>query len=180
MSAPADWIEKCVERFERPLTAYAWRLLGDADDARDAVQDTFLRLCRQEQGAIEDRLAEWLFTVCRNCAIDRMRKDRPMHSLSEPQLAEPSPAAPPSSAMEQAETLDGVLTALSALPTNQQECIRLKFQQGLSYQEISGITQLSVTNVGYLIHMGIKSLRARFAPVLAANAGSGMDTGVPS
>jgi RNA polymerase sigma-70 factor (ECF subfamily) len=79
--------------------------------------------------------------------------------------------------MEQAETLAGVLSALAQLPSNQQECIRLKFQQGLSYQEISRITNLSVTNVGYLIHMGIKSLRARFAPALAHNAVPEMGSG---
>ena len=72
MSAPADWIEDCVGRFERPLTHYAWRLLGDADDARDAVQDTFLKLCKQERATIEGRLAEWLkFTARRHHAIDR-------------------------------------------------------------------------------------------------------------
>jgi RNA polymerase sigma-70 factor (ECF subfamily) len=177
MSAPADWIETCVARFERPLTVYAWRLLGDADDARDAVQDTFLRLCRQDRGDIDSRLAEWLFTVCRHCAIDRLRKDRPMHPLAEPQLAEPSPAAAPAVVMEQEETLQGVLSALAGLPSNQQECIRLKFQQGLSYQEISRITNLSVSNVGYLIHMGIKSLRARFAPALGAPHAPEMGSG---
>jgi RNA polymerase sigma-70 factor (ECF subfamily) len=177
MSAPADWIEECVERFERPLTHYAWRLLGDADDARDAVQDTFLRLCKQERAEIEGRLAEWLFTVCRNCAIDRLRKDRPMHPLAEPQLAEPAPAPSPAAEMERRETLAGVLGALSALPPNQQDCIRLKFQQGLSYQEISRITNLSVTNVGYLIHVGIKSLRARLVPGLVGHAPHALGAG---
>jgi RNA polymerase sigma-70 factor (ECF subfamily) len=185
----ATWIEDCVCRWERPLTLYAWRILGDADDARDAVQDVFMRLCRQERAAIEDRLAEWLFTVCRNCAIDRKRKDRPMRSLAQLQLADPhladarlaasAPAEPPSAAMERAETMTGVLGALAALPPNQQECIRLKFQQGLSYQEISRITSLSVTNVGYLIHIGIKTLRARLAPTFAPAAG-GQGTGAQS
>ena len=49
---------------------------------------------------------------------------------------------------------------LERLPHNQQEVIRLKFQQGLSYKEIAAITELSASNVGYLIHTAVKKLRA--------------------
>ena len=49
--------------------------------------------------------------------------------------------------------------ALSRLSANQQEVIRLKFQHGLKYREIAEVTGLSVTNVGFLIHTGIKKLR---------------------
>jgi DNA-directed RNA polymerase specialized sigma24 family protein len=45
------------------------------------------------------------------------------------------------------------------LPKNQREVLRLKFQCDLSYKEISAVTQLSVTNVGFLIHTAIKTLR---------------------
>ena len=43
------WIRSAVARYEGPLTLYAARRLGDADRARDVVQDTFLKLCRQER-----------------------------------------------------------------------------------------------------------------------------------
>ena len=43
------WIREAVARFEGPLAIYATRLLGDAESARDVVQDTFLRLCSQER-----------------------------------------------------------------------------------------------------------------------------------
>ena len=49
------------------------------------------------------------------------------------------------------------------LPRNQQEVVRLKFQNGFSYKEISRITALSVTNVGFLIHTAVSRLRAEFA-----------------
>jgi RNA polymerase sigma-70 factor (ECF subfamily) len=54
-----------------------------------------------------------------------------------------------------------VLRVLDMIPENQQEVIRLKFQNGFSYREISGVTGLSVTNVGFLIHTGLKSIRQR-------------------
>ena len=53
-----------------------------------------------------------------------------------------------------------VLDLLEVLPVNQREVIRLKFQNGFSYQEISRISGHSVSNVGYLIHAGIKALRS--------------------
>ena len=52
-----------------------------------------------------------------------------------------------------------VLQVVERLPKNQREVIYLKFQNDLSYKEISDITQLSVTNVGFLIHTAIKALR---------------------
>jgi RNA polymerase sigma-70 factor (ECF subfamily) len=54
-----------------------------------------------------------------------------------------------------------VLGVLATLPENQQEVIRLKFQDGLSYREISGVTGLTVSNVGFLIHTGVKMVRQR-------------------
>jgi len=50
---------------------------------------------------------------------------------------------------------------LDSLPLNQQEVVRLKFQNDLSYQEISRITKLSVSNVGFLIHTAIKTIRRK-------------------
>jgi RNA polymerase sigma-70 factor (ECF subfamily) len=47
------------------------------------------------------------------------------------------------------------------LPDNQQEVIRLKVQNGLSYREISEVTGLSVSNVGFLLHKGIKTIREK-------------------
>ena len=52
-----------------------------------------------------------------------------------------------------------VMQLMEGLSDNQQEVVRLKFQNGLSYREISNITELSVTNVGYLIHTAVQKLR---------------------
>ena len=161
---PSDgaWIRDAVDRFQSPLTLYAAKLLGDADSARDVVQDTFLRLCKQSRREVEPRLAEWLFTVCRNRALDVLRKESRMSQMTDEQIrGDQSAAPPPDLAVERKELSAKVLTLLDALPPNQRDTIRLKFQNGFSYQEISRITGHSVGNVGYLIHMGMKSLRAQ-------------------
>ena len=163
MTKDAAWIEACVARWERPLIAYARRIVGDDDEARDVVQDAFLRLCRQPREEVDNHLAEWLFTVVRNCAIDHLRKERPMHSIADHHIEEVATATAmaPFARIEAEEASSGLLGALASLPRNQQDCIRLKFQQDLSYRQISGVTGLSETNVGYLIHIGIKTLRER-------------------
>ena len=66
----------------------------------------------------------------------------------------------PSRAMEDRERHAEVMGLLEKLPENQREVIRLKFQGDLSYKEISDVTGLSVSNVGFLIHTGIKRLRS--------------------
>lgn len=65
----------------------------------------------------------------------------------------------PDDVAEQRDSTDKILSLLAELSANQQEVMRLKFLFGLSYREISSITGLSETNVGFLIHVGIKRLR---------------------
>ena len=64
---------------------------------------------------------------------------------------------------EQRDSAQMVVRLVEDLPHNQREVIRLKFQDGLSYREISRITELSVSNVGYLIHTAIRRLRNEMA-----------------
>jgi RNA polymerase sigma-70 factor (ECF subfamily) len=77
---------------------------------------------------------------------------------------EPSPAT----LAERHDSTGLVLRLLKNLPLNQQEVIRLKFQNGLSYEEISRVTHLTKSNVGFLLHTAIKALRQR----LKAEAGA--------
>lgn len=73
--AKAGWIRAALERFETPLTRYAFRITGDLERARDVVQDCFLSLCGESPARIDDHLAPWLFKVCRNRALDVRRKE---------------------------------------------------------------------------------------------------------
>ena len=77
----------------------------------------------------------------------------------EPALHAANEKAAPNFAAEHNEMGERLSTQLQLLPPNQQEVIRLKFQHGLSYKEISAVTGLSVSNVGYLLHVAIKRLR---------------------
>lgn len=158
------WVLAALERYEGPLILYASRLLGDPDRARDAVQETFLKLCTQDKSEIESRLAEWLYTVCRNHILDVLRKERRMALMSDGvQESLASNDASCGEVLVRREDASRALALLETLPNNQREVIRLKFQQGFSYKEISRITGLSISHVGVLIHHGVKALRARLA-----------------
>lgn len=77
--------------------------------------------------------------------------------------AEPSAEPGPSDQLVRKEAAGFLLQILEKLPPRQQEVIQLKFQNGLSYQQIADVTQLSVSNVGFLIHRGLKALREQHA-----------------
>ena len=158
------WIAYMVGRYEGPLVRYAARIVGDADSARDVVQETFLRLCRERPADLDGHLAQWLFTVCRNQALDVCRKENRMTSISMA-AAEACASREPSQAavIEGQDTTGAVLQILATLPADQQEVVRLKFQNGLSYREISQVTGLTVTNVGYLLHTAIGKLRTQLS-----------------
>ena len=62
------------------------------------------------------------------------------------------------------QTVSQILQVVETLPKNQREVIYLKFQSDLSYKEISEITRLSVTNVGFLIHSAVRAIRKQMLP----------------
>ncbi len=151
------WLHRIVERYERPLLAYAVRLLrGDQERAQDAVQETLLRLCRADAEVVASKMPAWLFTVCRTRVIDMQRTNHP--SDGDPTTVatrEPNPAA----RAEQADTESQVRQLVNRLPERQQELLQLRLHAGLSYQEIAEATGMTVSNVGYQLHMAIRALR---------------------
>lgn len=161
-----DWIGRAVAEHERPLMQYATHLLRDAEAARNVVQETFCRLCRQSPAQLDGHLTQWLYTVCRNRAMDELRKDRRMKPLMmerERASGTTSPAKTVPGTLEQREELSAVMLAIGGLPANQQEVVRLKFQQELSYRQIAGVTGMSVGNVGYLLHTALNTLRKKLS-----------------
>src|SRR5438034_5685277 len=75
--------EVVLQRFEIPLLQYATRITGDRERARDVVQETFIKFQRNGALSREDEPATWLFTVCRNGALNVCRKENRMMYLDE-------------------------------------------------------------------------------------------------
>jgi RNA polymerase sigma factor (sigma-70 family) len=158
----ADWVRHNVERYEASLIRYTSGLTGDLESARDVVQETFLKLCRQKPGKVGDPPGPWLYRVCRNHALDLYRKRvrHPENPIDEAFDLSGEESRPDADA-EQADQRELVQALLKELTAQQREVVRLKFMEGLSYKEIAKVTGLRVSNVGVHLHNAIKRLREK-------------------
>ncbi len=162
---PAQWVSKVFEQLEIPLLTYTSRLLqNDAERSRDIVQDAFTKLCQQAWPDIEMRATAWLYRTCRNSAIDFFRSEGRMRNRTE--TSEMTTVAdfvdrPPDQQAEQREQLDRLRSSVAQLPDRQQEILRLRLHDELSYKQIAEVMGLSVSNVGFLLHQAITALRAQ-------------------
>lgn len=158
-STTQPWPEWVVDRFERPLLAYACRMFGgDWSAAQDAVQETFLRLCRADRETIEPRLAAWLFSVCRSRVIDMQRvKTATPIGNDHADFADPKPDV--SQAICDAEEQEQLNQCLTKLSPRQQEVLRLRLGAGLSYREIAEVTGMTTGNVGFHLHEAVRNIR---------------------
>jgi RNA polymerase sigma-70 factor (ECF subfamily) len=157
----SEWVVAALDLHERPLIRYAKWLLGDLEAARDVVQETFLRLCREDPRQLDGRVAPWLFTVCRNLAVDTRKKAGRTAPLDDVDVAVTCDLDERHDARQ---ALDQVFDIVATLPPNQREVVYLKFHGGLSYKEISAVTGLSVTNVGFLLHTAVRAIRSHLIP----------------
>lgn len=155
-----SFIRSALERYEQVLVGYALRYTGDLETARDVVQDTFLRLCKTDRSKVDGHLGAWLFTVCRNRALDVIKKEGRMQPLSDGQantLA--SSAADPLEAARRQEEHRLLVEALDGLPEDQRKVFHLKFQRGLTYRQISADTGHSLGQISKLMAHAMESLR---------------------
>ena len=158
----AAWVQTALERFERPLLQYAQSILQDLDRARDTVQETFMRLHSQDQAAIEGHLSQWLFTVCRNCALKSLKKESRYIYVEDKEFDHHRVEnVSPLQEMARRETVERLMEHVKTMPRNQQEVVRLRFHGDHSYQEISEITGLSVGNVGFILNAAMRHLRQK-------------------
>lgn len=156
----ATFVREALAHHEASLMRYATSITGDVERARDVVQETFVRLWQADREQLGEHVAPWLFTVCRNCALDVARKEVRMQPVGTVAMDVATKAGEtPLAQTLKKEATSQVLAGVDGLPANQREVVRLKFQAGLSYKEISAVTGLTVSNVGYLLHHAIKALR---------------------
>jgi RNA polymerase sigma factor (sigma-70 family) len=160
----AERTKGLLRRFELPLIQFATRITGDRERARDIVQETFIQFERRGPVTQNGEPATWLFTVCRNGALNVCRKEKRLtfldEALIEKQEAKHQPM--PFDRLEHDEASGFLIRILATLPPRQQEVLQLKFQNDLSYQQIAEIIQTNANNVGVLIHTALKTLRQKY------------------
>ena len=144
-----------------PLQDRFWRiafyLLEDREDAKDAVQELYLKLwkLRGQLDLIRDAEAYGALLM-RNLCIDRIRRRRPSEALREDMGA---PCVPPDDVLAQRESLQAVAAAMDRLGESQRTLLSLRVFQGLSYEEIGRKTGRSGLNVRVQVSMARKKLK---------------------
>ncbi|MBN2302783.1 MAG: sigma-70 family RNA polymerase sigma factor [Lentisphaerae bacterium] len=154
--------EQVVSEYEAALLRYAARILQDYDAAQDVVQDAFIKLFKswKEELTPSPQVSCWLYRVVHNCAVDYLRKIARKRILHLRHAAEQADTVPPDrgDAFRLSEAAERAVTALHALDLREQQLVILKIYEEKSYREISDITGLTVSNVGYILHHAMKKM----------------------
>ena len=158
----AEWVEAALQRYEAPLIRCAAGIVGDEQRARDVVQETFLKLCQAKRDDLDDRLAAWLYTVCRNRALDVRKKEGRRGPLDNVDTLANGGASPHQLAAR-SQAHRQVLRAVDQLPHDQAEAFRLKFADQLTYREIGQVMGKSLGTVSNLITAALATVREQTA-----------------
>ncbi len=149
------------ERLETPLLRYAYQLVKRTEVAQDLVQDAFLKLHGRQAEVLDPK--PWLYRTVHNLAMNYHRKENRIVSLPESDQgseadSQVSTAPMPDEQITRLEAIGQIRLVLGGLSPEKRKLLRLKFEEELSYKEISAQTGLSVSNVGYQLHHLLKSL----------------------
>ncbi len=174
-----DAFGEIVSRHHQRALDLAYRLCGDGELARDAAQESFLRILRSaHRYEARARFSTYLFTVVRNtvrelCRRQRRRRELPLEGSTEgaddvttPALAETLPGPPaPDALLEDRELGRRLVAALRALPEGLRAVFVLSELEGLRYREIAGICGCPIGTVASRKHAAIAALRRTLGPL---------------
>ena len=156
-------VQALVARKLPRVTALAGRMLGDAVEAEDVAQETFLRVWKHAGAwkAGPARFDTWLHRVALNLCYDRLRRRREQPTAEPPEQVDSGPA--PDRGLIAADVSRRVNEALQALPERQREALVLHHYQELGNIESARIMDVSVEALESLLSRGRRALRAALA-----------------
>ena len=159
-----------ILRWERPIYALAYRTIGREEDARDVVQETFLRAFRALPGFRgQAKFSSWLYRIALNLCRDWMRRERRVPVVQAPEGVDPidvadehvSPAESVEDLVARQEMSSAVSRAMAELPEEQRMAILLKEYHGLTFQEIADQLNCPLSTVKTRLYQGLSVLRRR-------------------
>jgi RNA polymerase sigma-70 factor, ECF subfamily len=155
-----DWDVVYAEELPRVYNFFRYRV-GNRATAEDLTSSTFEKAWKARHRYREDRasVATWLLAIARNVAIDHFRRARPEVELDE---AEPSGEPAIEDALDRRRDLGRLAALLGRLPAREREVLALKYGADATNRAIAGITGLSESNVGTILHRTIAGLRAQW------------------
>lgn len=167
MGGDIDSFNQLVLRWERPIYALAYRVIGREEDARDVAQETFLRAFRALKGFKgQAKFSSWLYRIALNLCRDWMRRERRAPVMQAPEGVDIIELAGESTPSESIEDLvsrhelgRAVAQAMSGLPEEQRTAIILKEYHGLTFQEIADLLDCPLSTVKTRLYQGLTVLR---------------------
>lgn len=162
-----DSFNQLILRWERPIYALAYRVIGREEDARDVCQETFLRAFRALPGFKgQAKFSSWLYRIALNLCRDWMRRQRRVPLAELPGDVDPLDLAAERGAIESIEDLvvrrqlsDAVAQAMALLPEEQRTAIILKEYHGMTFQEIADLQGCPLSTVKTRLYQGLSVLR---------------------
>ena len=150
-------------RYAPRLKAWFMRAGTPADRAEDLAQETMLAVWRRADSYDPGRAAvsAWIFTIGRNQRIDALRRlARPLPDVDDPSMAPPEPM-PPDAALDASQQEARLRVALSDLPAEQAEVIRLAYYEDRPHVEIERVLGIPLGTVKSRLRLALARLRAR-------------------
>jgi len=171
MGGDLDSFNQLVLRWERPIYALAYRVIGREDDARDVCQETFLRAFRALGGFKgQAKFSSWLYRITLNLCRDWIRRQRRQPVAQAPEGVDLLDLATESTPVESIEDLvarreisQAVQRAMAVLPEEQRTAIILKEYHGLTFQEIADLLDCPLSTVKTRLYQGLTVLRRQLA-----------------
>jgi len=162
-----DSFNQLVLRWERPIYALAYRVIGREEEARDVAQETFLRAFRAIKGFKgQARFSSWLYRITLNLCRDWIRKERRAPVSQAPEGIDIIELAGEATPSESIEDLVGrkqlglaVSKAMALLPEEQRTAIILKEYHGLTFQEIADLLDCPLSTVKTRLYQGLTVVR---------------------
>lgn len=153
-----------VDAFLPRIARFSERVLGNAAEAEDVAQETFMKLWTSASTFTpQARPSTWLYRIAHNACIDRIRKRRQETELSE----QTAGGDRPSGLFARKQTSEVVQRALAELPERQRTAVTLVHYEGLSADEAASVLEISIEALESLLARGRRSLRERLRALAA-------------
>jgi RNA polymerase sigma-70 factor (ECF subfamily) len=181
VAGDADSFNQLVLRWERPIYALAYRVIGRDEDARDVCQEAFLRAFRALPGFKgQAKFSSWLYRIALNLCRDWIRRERRTPVAQAPEgvdLIELAGETSPSDSVEELvarrEMGRAVARAMAHLPEEQRTAIILKEYHGLTFQEIADMLECPLSTVKTRLYQGLSVLRRQLTRAGVQNGAAG-------
>ena len=162
--------EELVRRYQRPISAYVYRMVGNYESALDLTQEIFIKVYSSLQRyRAEFKFSTWIYKIAHNSAVDHLRRTatREQSLVLGPEgdqfdLPVESGYLSPEQESERKERRGEIESVVRALPSNYRELIILRHSQDLSYEEIVEVTGLPLGTVKNRLFRAREMMRQQF------------------